>query len=425
MITERFIVPLVAGTKLTSCHTACSLHVMPDAGKAVPTLQISLNPAGVGDFALNLSRPQDFSPDEITLIQNIVKKWAKIFSNNDFEDAYFDVLAARCQLEAIAEHIDPACSNVFLGIVESMIDWSGQTYEGQRVVFSVGVESGDKSRKGSNFINLIRDDFLKVITSGRDTLLVCNPKGVIMRHDTLYEPDEAALRKLDDLSQNLFAPIDYIPLAQWAQGGRYAASLNSDGEVLLFKEGSLVFSRRRGKWIFFTHKAYIDGMGKGKKGKEVRKAIYQTMLDVSFKRTGGCMGLWHAKTPASEDPANPISRYDHLAHELNVADRKNEFFRTIIAGRKFHELSRKLRQELVAVDGAIVIGGDGEILTVGAILKIEGGNMGGGRTAAAMELAKRGVGVKISNDGQIAYWMDIDSPKNRLKPRILAKYEIG
>jgi len=69
-------------------------------------------------------------------------------------------------------------------------------------------------------------------------------------------------------------------------------------------------------------------------------------------------------------------------------------------------LDRRLRQELVAIDGATLIDHKGTILAVGAILKIAGGSTGGGRLAAAKALSKLGVGIKVSQDGGITGFHD-------------------
>ena len=80
---------------------------------------------------------------------------------------------------------------------------------------------------------------------------------------------------------------------------------------------------------------------------------------------------------------------------------KAQCLRKIINGRPFHELSRKLRLELISMDGAVVIDSEGTIIAVGAILKIEAGSEGGGRLAAATTLSKYGTAIKISQDGII------------------------
>jgi len=80
---------------------------------------------------------------------------------------------------------------------------------------------------------------------------------------------------------------------------------------------------------------------------------------------------------------------------------KARLIRSIVGTAKFQELDRRLRQELLAIDGATIIGHEGLVLAVGAILQIEGGSAGGGRLAAAIALSKYGTGIKVSQDGGI------------------------
>ena len=89
--------------------------------------------------------------------------------------------------------------------------------------------------------------------------------------------------------------------------------------------------------------------------------------------------------------------------------------REIINGKKFYELDRKLREELVGVDGATIIDNDGNIISVGAIIKIEAGSTGGGRLAATKTLSKYGVALKISTDGSIEGY-HLDKNKNKARP---------
>ena len=132
------------------------------------------------------------------------------------------------------------------------------------------------------------------------------------------------------------------------------------------------------------------------KDPEIRKAVYETALDASFARTGACLGI-------------VSSTYGRKWEKIVVEDdrlllRRTSKSRAIakaVESRKFHKLDRKLRQELVAIDGATVLDYEGRVLAVGAILKIEGGSTGGGRTAAATRLGKLGLGIKVSQDSGI------------------------
>ena len=72
-----------------------------------------------------------------------------------------------------------------------------------------------------------------------------------------------------------------------------------------------------------------------------------------------------------------------------------------INNRGFQALNRRFRQELLSMDGATVLTSAGKILASGAIVKVPSGSTGGGRTAAAKQLSKLGIGIKISADGPI------------------------
>jgi hypothetical protein len=53
------------------------------------------------------------------------------------------------------------------------------------------------------------------------------------------------------------------------------------------------------------------------------------------------------------------------------------------------------------MDGATLINQSGEIITAGAILRVPGGSLGGGRLAAARQISRYGVGIKVFQDGPI------------------------
>ena len=399
-LVNQFIMPLVAGTRLAGCAGTCPVFTEADRPSS---LRLTLGPGAKGAPSLLLSRPQFFSPEEVGLVNSILAKWAEAFGAYGLDASYRNAIAARCKLVAIAEFVDPGCSALLLDILETMVDWAGQSYEGRRIAFSVGVDAAEGFGKSpASFREAVLGDYLKVMTNAHDTLLVCEPRGGIVRHESLAEQDSDGQCGDGDDAGNLYAPIMYAPIARWAAGKRYAAVLNPEGEILLFRDGSLIFAHRRGKWLFFTHAAYVAGIaGKGVHMRTA-EALYQTMLDVSFARTGACLGLWRGERHRESQVIAHADRLDTPGYP--GLSHKNRFLRRVIDGRPFQDLHRKLRLELASIDGATVMLADGELLAVGAILKIDGGSAGGGRAAAAMELAKRGVGAKVSNDGEIGYW---------------------
>ena len=128
-----------------------------------------------------------------------------------------------------------------------------------------------------------------------------------------------------------------------------------------------------------------------------RQAVYESCLDASFARTGACVGLI-VSAQADAWTGVATSSRDHLA---NSDSEKARNLSRMVGGRRFQELDRRLRQELLSMDGAILIGHTGSVHAVGAILQIPGGSIGGGRLAAARALAPLGVGIKVSQDGGI------------------------
>ena len=83
---------------------------------------------------------------------------------------------------------------------------------------------------------------------------------------------------------------------------------------------------------------------------------------------------------------------------------KTALLRSSLPSTNFAHIPRKLRAELLSIDGATLVFDDGSVFAVGAILKIPGGSSSGGRKAAALTLAEHGIGIKVSNDGHITAW---------------------
>ncbi|GAB3635721.1 hypothetical protein GCM10027422_13110 [Hymenobacter arcticus] len=99
-----------------------------------------------------------------------------------------------------------------------------------------------------------------------------------------------------------------------------------------------------------------------------------------------------------------IKESDLIAAATSV---KSQSVKRLIDGKKFQDLDRVLRKELLGIDGAVIINHQGDVIAAGAIIKIAAGSTGGGRLAATKTLARYGSAIKISADGMVAaYVMD-------------------
>ena len=136
--------------------------------------------------------------------------------------------------------------------------------------------------------------------------------------------------------------------------------------------------------------------------RELREAIYESCLDVSFARTGGCIGVAH-QSKLDQVPSL-VSSADLLSGQINC---KTRLLSRIIGGLSFQNLDRRARTELLSLDGAMILDRNGRILAAGAIVDVPSGSVGGGgRTAAARRLSMIGLGVKVSQDGTITGFRD-------------------
>jgi hypothetical protein len=98
---------------------------------------------------------------------------------------------------------------------------------------------------------------------------------------------------LGDATNNSFAPWVYNPIANWSIRG-IAFVLNRNNEILVFKDGKLQFSKRRLTWQYYSHDKAVRILSAGNRkswSRELRQKVYESVLDVSFARTGGLITL--------------------------------------------------------------------------------------------------------------------------------------
>lgn len=81
----------------------------------------------------------------------------------------------------------------------------------------------------------------------------------------------------------------------------------------------------------------------------------------------------------------------------------------LVDERSFTDLDRKLRTEIISMDGACILNAVGKVCAVGAIIRNDSGSSGGGRSAAAKKLSVYdGFAVKISTDGYIELFVNYE-----------------
>ena len=358
----------------------------------------------------SIKRALGFTQEESEIARCISHEMRMLFSQKLLPN-YLNACLPQAQLLGISKAISYSNYKTILTVLNILEEFSIETYEGQNISFSIGIdESLNFSR--NKLHDICKHDFSRVLTSACNSLLVCSRQGGIVDH---FSPSK------NYESEDYFAPLEYLPVAAWTSKSRYAFCLNNNCEILIFKNKCLVFAKRRGQWCYFPHEIYSSTINAAPillKVLDVAeipsatfKSVYASVIDASFQRKGACIGV--IKRSSVYDGNCIRDCMDFVSEEDILEKKKNDktiLLNSIVGGKKFYELSRQLRQEILSMDGATIIFEDGTIFAAGAILKINCGSSGGGRRAAACTLSKYGVGIKVSSDGTMTIWYDPSRP---------------
>jgi hypothetical protein len=308
------------------------------------------------------------------------------------DQPFFQYLLNKCPEDVVAWSVEHRTvdDSLLPDIIALLRKWAIETYEGHSISAAIGVDPYPDLKKISNLhIRAIGDKpYTKVLSNGMDTLLVLSPSGHVVEHRSLatMRSQSASYEKYP------LVPWRHLPLARWSDKKRVALALNRLGEILIFRDKQLKFAYRGGTWSHFAHSTMLARMGLTG---SLQRAVYATCLDISFSRMGGCIAV--CNSTAVKSPNNFLSSRDLLSPPTTE---KTSLLSHLI-GVPFQKISRPIREEMTALDGATVLDTTGKILATGAIVRVPPGSEGGGRRAAAKALSRLGLAIKISADGGI------------------------
>ena len=438
VVLTKLILPLFTGSILLGEEESSARESEVAIGKQNSLL---IKPNKAADYRFIIKRGRAFQPFEISLLKNILKELSQINDSAVLDPTYELTLHEKAVEKAVCDSVASSASSVMLGLVNALTTWSHRTYEGKAVDFGIILNlSENADEKNLHYSNIISTDFFVLLSDGRHSFVEFNREG--------YLTGYVSLDKVRNYATT--SPNDFNYVARYCNDRKVGIVLTESGDLLIFKNRTLMFAKRRGKWNIYSHEEVIQLLSyrSSHSLREVRRAIYLTALDCSFKYSGGI--IVYLKRDMAEQALSHVNasdiieeKYYNLKREqqleeadklynINNAEEMKKYYsddfenflaknccfksiclKQIIQGKKFHELGRQIREEIIAMDGATIVDFDGTIITAGAILKIEAGSIsGGGRKAAAMALSKYGVALKISQDGEIqGFASDKKQPK--------------
>ncbi len=315
-------------------------------------------------------------------------------------------------------------TRTLLELLFKLDTWSAKTYEGSKVPFGFIIDCNLEKKSSYNYIKFLDNNSSAVFTDGVYGGILLDKEGKFVKYFS-YEDDNLGVTE-----NNLkpFSPYNYIMFTEFCVKSRIGILCLTSGDILLIKNKKLVFSRRNGNWIYYDYNRYrhivkeyvkTDIYDKESDLTNFIDQIYLTILDVSFAHTGGCLAItFHDKfdeyKKAIENDLLDLELVDDESDDIEIKKQKDKIRqrKNVIKNlledysfpntyKEFFNINRKLRQELLGLDGATVVNTTGKLLAAGAIVSIDGGSENGGRTAATKQLAKYGLAIKISEDGYI------------------------
>lgn len=341
-------------------------------------------------------------------------------------------------------------SESFFRLISSLETWAVKTYEGKKVSFGflfnpdkdANFSSKEEKEKGKTWLGFLKSDYAASLSDGIHSLIEldkdCNLCGFL----SLTAGGRVDAYKLCDGAPYRFAQV----IQSYVTGSRVGVFLLNNGDIVLAKGGEVRVVKRNLKWLNISFKAFsgfITAELEEKPTETLLRSIYASVLDVSFSHTGGIIAWirnneeWKKLTVPGADNEAIIDPCDDLrsrASEAGIEKRmiaargkipkkekpmfnreiemrllKRKVVKTLICNSTFPKMDRKLRAELIAMDGACVIDWKGRVRAVGAIIQNDSGSAGGGRTAAAKKLARYGFAIKISTDGYIEAFVGEDN----------------
>ena len=314
--------------------------------------------------------------------------------------------------------------------------WTTKTYEGNKVPFGFIIDCNVRDAESYNYIDFLDNHSSAVFTDGVYGGILLDVKGNFIKYFS-YEDSEQ--RQIEKDKTKPISPLNYIMFTENCCNKKIGMLCLTNGDILLIKNKKLLFSKRNGNWIYYDYNRFrhetakyihTDIYDKDNYLTNFIDQIYLTVLDVSFSHTGGCLAITNydrfdeykeaiEKDLLDIDLLDDDNDDEELKAQKSKIRQRKKVIRNLLGAhpfsktyKEFYNITRKLRQELLGLDGATIVNTNGKLLAAGAIVSIDGGSENGGRTAAAKQLAKYGFAIKISEDGYIqCYGYNNDTKK--------------
>lgn len=391
-------------------------------------------------FKVKINR--DISEDNIKLAINVVLEFfviSKFRTDAKSKTSKNNEYSSKVQQEAVYKMaVQKGICNWVIGerneaveeLFQIMERWSVQTYEGRQVCFAFVINPDivvQTDNKYGTWFDFLEDDFSAVFTDCVNSIIELDRNCNFSRYRSITEDNKVDAYPLTHETSYRFSSV----MQQFVTKNRVGVFLLNNGDIIISKEGAIKFVRRNLKWLNFSYEAFKNSFGDFIERQQIEdsilREIFASMLDVSFSHTGGIISVVSDIEKFAAD-TSILSVSDNLLNnkkneevedeliiqgikvtaEIHKRILKRNVIMKLIDQKDFVHLDRKLRCELISLDGACILDKEGRICSCGAIIKNDSGSSGGGRGAASKKLSSYGFAIKISTDGYIELYINRD-----------------
>ena len=187
--------------------------------------------------------------------------------------------------------------------------------------------------------------------------------------------------------------------------GNICLVLSPNGEIKVFAEGAQVFSFMEGRWRLTDAAEKYHAWQRAVRNAALAERLFTVALNLAEHRRGALFVVLDDARSA----AAIVSADDLLANDAAGTDKARTHY--LLRGRRLLDLEPSLIESIARMDGGIVLDRASALLAFGAILHAApGANPAhaseGGRTTAALAASRHGSVLKVSEDGQVAFYRD-------------------
>lgn len=325
----------------------------------------------------------------------------------------------------------------FYKLLQILENWSVKTYEGNRVtlgfVFDPDAKPVFEKDDYGDWLEFLDDDYAATLTDCIHSVIRLDSNCNFAGYLSVTENNEIESYGLSPKIPYRFAGI----IEKYITGSRVGVFLLSSGDILISKNKAVQLIKRNLKWLNLSYPTFLamanNGLKKNSIPEDIIQEIYASVLDVSFAHTGGIIAVVSDIEKLKSKGNDILNVCDNLSDERSLSEfdsemrmekttkrissseirkrlLKRKIIESLVANRKFGDLDRKLRAELISMDGACIINYEGTVCAAGAIIRNDSGSSGGGRSAAAKKLSTYdGLAVKVSTDGYIELFVNYES----------------